>query len=189
MASLIGYRKEFEDVILNGKVDEALNTLVPNSAEKIYLQFIDEYKKCFSEKKITPELNKILENAKSLRLSNKLIQVLETRRDLLEYDLPSTQQEKKNQIIDELYKNYCKANLNFDPPYFVREKKTQKETEGKEMNNTPLLLTEKMILEAVQNDIKKNQRDKKFRIKNAPEKNVTKYFWKFLKKIMIYVWI
>ena len=56
----------------------------------------------FFRKKITPELNTILENAKSLRLSNKLIQVLETRRDLLEYDLPSTQQEKKNQIIDEL---------------------------------------------------------------------------------------
>ena len=112
MSSFIGYRKEFEDIILTGKLDEALKTLVPNSAEQIYLKFIEEYKKCFSEKKISPELNKIIETAKSSKLSNKLIQVLETRRDLLEYDLPSTSQDKKNKIIDELYKIYCKQNFN-----------------------------------------------------------------------------
>ena len=56
MSSLIGYRKEFEDVILKGKIEDALKTLVPNSAEKIYLQFCEENKKCFKEKKITAEL-------------------------------------------------------------------------------------------------------------------------------------
>ena len=105
MSSFVGYRKEFEDIILTGKLDEALKTLVPNSAEQIYLKFIEEYKKCSLEKKITPELNKIIEKAKSNKLSNKLIQVLETRRDLLEYDLPSTSQEKKNKIIDEIKQN------------------------------------------------------------------------------------
>ena len=47
MSSLITFRKEFEDIILKGKFDDILKTLVPNSAEKIYLQFCDEYKKCF----------------------------------------------------------------------------------------------------------------------------------------------
>ena len=123
MSSLIGYRKEFEDIILNGKLKEALKTLVPNSSELLYLKFCEEYKKCCAEKKITPELNKLLENARAKRLSNRLIQVLETKRDLLEYDLPSTPKEKKVKIIDELYKKYCGINLNYDAPFFVREKK------------------------------------------------------------------
>ena len=180
MSSLIGYRKEFEDVILKGKLEEALKTLVPNRKEKIYLQFCEEYKKCFSEKKITPELNKIIENAKSKRLQNKLIQVLETRKDLLEYDLPSTSQEKKNKIIDELYKNYCGEILNFDPPYFVREKKSQEEKKNKVKNSTPLLLSEQMIENAIKNDLKKNERDKKYKIRNAPEKKRQKIFLELL---------
>ena len=45
MSSYINYRKEFEDVILKGKLDEALKSLVPNSNEKIYLQFCEEFKK------------------------------------------------------------------------------------------------------------------------------------------------
>ena len=94
MSDFIAYRKEFEDIILNGKLDEALKTLVPNSPESIYLKFVEEYKKCLSENKITQELNNIIENAKSKHLSNKLIQVLETRRDLLEYDLPLLQMKK-----------------------------------------------------------------------------------------------
>ena len=106
MSSLVGYRKEFEDIILKGKLLKELKTLVPNSSEQLYLEFCEEYKKCCSEKTITPQLNKIIELAKSNRLSNRLIQVLETKRDLLEYDLPSTSKEKKDSIIDELYKNY-----------------------------------------------------------------------------------
>ena len=176
MSDLIAYRKEFEDIILNEKLDEALKTLVPNSRESIYLKFVEEYKKCLSEKKITQELNNIIENAKSKHLSNKLIQVLETRRDLLEYDLPSTSNEKKHKIINELYKNYCNQNLNYDAPYFVREKKSQNEAENEAKNNTPLILTEKMISEAVENDLKRNERDKKFKIKNTPFKKRHKIF-------------
>ena len=74
MSSFIQYRKEFEDIVLKGNVEEALKTLVPNSNEKIYLQFCEEYKKCLSEKKITEELNNILERAKSNRLHMKMIQ-------------------------------------------------------------------------------------------------------------------
>ena len=182
MSSLIGYRKEFEDVILKGKIEDALKTLVPNSAEKIYLQFCEENKKCFKEKKITAELEKIIENAKSKFLSNKFIQVLETRRDLLEYDIPSTSQEKKNKIIDELYHNYCKEKLDFEPPYFVREKKTQEKEKIEIKNKTPIFLTEEMIIKAVENNIKKNERDKKYKIKNVPTKKRPKIFLEILKK-------
>ena len=95
MSSYITYRKEFEDIIIKGKLDEALKTLVPNSQEKIYLEFCEELKKCSSQKKITKELNNIIDNARKIGLSNSLIRVFETRRDLLEYDLPSTPAEKK----------------------------------------------------------------------------------------------
>ena len=95
MSNFIAYRNEFEDIILKGKFEEALKTLVPNSSESIYLQFCEEYKKCSREKKVSPELNKIIEKAKSNRIPYKLIQILETKRDLLEYDLPSTSKEKK----------------------------------------------------------------------------------------------
>ena len=125
MSHLIGYRKEFEDIILNGKLDEALKTLVPNSNEQIYLQFCEEYKKCFSEKKISPELNKLIDNAKSNYLSFKLIRILETRRNLLEYDLPSTSQERKNKIIEELYKIIV-VKIYIMMLHFLLEKKKEK---------------------------------------------------------------
>ena len=40
MSSYISYRKEFEDIIIKGKLDEALKTLVPNSQEKFYSPFL-----------------------------------------------------------------------------------------------------------------------------------------------------
>ena len=176
MSSVIGYRKEFEDIILKGKLEESLKTLVPNSSEHTYIKFCEEYKKCCAEKKITPELDKILESAKAKRLPNRLINVLETKRDLLEYDLPSTSQEKKNKIIDELFKNFCGSNLNYEAPFFVREKKTQAGEKEKSKNNTPTKLTEKMIKDAVEKDLKKNERDNIYKIRNMPEKKRHKYF-------------
>ena len=169
MSSFISYRKEFEDIILKGKLDEALKTLVPNSQEKIYLEFCEEYKKCVSQKKITKELHSIIDLANQNYIQRNLIRVMETKRDLLEYDLPSTSKEKKNQIIDVLYKNYCNINLNYNAPYFAREKKTEKEDQ-KQVNKTPLELTEKMIQNAINKTLKQNERDKNFRINNVPER-------------------
>ena len=134
------------------------------------------------QKKITPELNTILESAKAKRLPNRLITVLETKRDLLEYDLPSTSKEKKDKIIDELYKNFCGSNLNFDAPFFVREKKTKTGEKVKDKNNTPTELTEKMIKDAVEKDLKKNERDNIYKIRNMPEKNRHKYFAQLVDK-------
>jgi hypothetical protein len=45
MSSVIGYRKEFEDIILKGKLEESLKTLVPNSSEYTYIKLCEEYKK------------------------------------------------------------------------------------------------------------------------------------------------
>ena len=181
MSSLIEYRKEFEEIILKGKLEEALKTLVPNSNEQIYLLFCEEYKKCCSEKKITQELNDIIQKAKANNLSNKLIQVLETKRDLLEYDLPSTSKEKKDKILDELYRIYCGVNLNYNPPFFATEKKSQ-DGQKVEKNNTPIELTEKIIQEAIEKDKKSNEKNKKAQLINTPENKRIKLFLEFLEK-------
>ena len=167
MSSYIKYRKEFEDIILKGKLDEALKSLVPNSNEKIYVLFCEEFKKCLAEKKITKELNSIIEQARQNHLSNGLIKVLETKKNLLEYDLPSTSKEKKDKIIDELFYNYCNRNLDYDAPFFVREKDNEIDPQKKK-NNTPLELTEKMIKEGIDKILKQNEKDKNFKINFTP---------------------
>ena len=170
MSSLITFRKEFEDFVLKGKLDEALKTLVPNSKEKIYLQFCEEFKKCFAKKEITKELESIITNAKKNNIPNTLIRIFETKRDLLEYDLPSTNKEKKEQIIEQLYKNYCGINFHYNAPFFAREKKSGKEGGQNEVNKTPLELTEKMIKNEIDKQLKQNERDQNFNFVNASKK-------------------
>ena len=99
---------------------------------------------------ITQALNDIIQKAKSNKLSYKLIQVLETKRDLLEYDLPSTSQEKKNKILDELYRNYCGANFNYNAPFFATEKKSPDGKED-EKNNINYPDKTKIFIENSQN--------------------------------------
>ena len=124
MTSELSFKKEFEDVIFNQNYKEALNSLIPNSSEYIYLQFCEEYKKCYINKKISKELDSILKKAKSEFYN--LYKILNTRKILLEYDLSSTSQKRKNEIIDELDENYCNGFLEYDAPFFVREKKKEK---------------------------------------------------------------
>ena len=182
MSSFITFRKEFEDIILKGKLDEVLKTLVPNSNEKIYLEFCEEFKKCFAQKTITKELDSIIENAKKNHLSSSLIRVLETRRDLLEYDLPSTSKEKKDQIIDILFRNYCNINLNHSAPFFAREKKSEKDEGKKEENKTPLELTETLIQNAIDKMLKQNERDQNFKINNTPERERIPILMEYIEK-------
>ena len=184
MSSFITFRKEFEDIILKGKLNEALKTLVPNSNEKIYVQFCEEYKKCLEKKEISKNLNTIIENANKNHISNGLIKILETKRDLLEYDLPSTSKEKKDQIIDILFNNYCKINLNYNAPFFAREKKSEKDDNEKQKNKTPLELTEKLIKIAIDKMLKQNERDQNFRIINTPENKRIPIFLEYIDKNM-----
>lgn len=154
MSSIIEFRKEFEDIILKGNIEEALKTLVSNSEEKLYIQFCEEYKKCIISKKISKALHNIF--LESLNLKNRDLQrIILTRFKLLEYDLPSTSKESKNSILEYLFENYCKENLNHEQPSFVRLKKTEDKKEKDIIKNkTPLLLTEKMINEEIEREIK-----------------------------------
>mgnify|MGYP006916288121 CR=1 FL=1 len=119
MASELTFKKEFEDVILKQNVEAALNSLAPKSKEYIYLQFCEEFKKCISSQKISKKLNSILEDCKSL--PDLFLKVLKTRKNLLEYDLPSTTEKRKKAIIDELYNDYCNNLRNniFIPTYTI----------------------------------------------------------------------
>ena len=182
MSSVIEYRKEFENMILNGNLEEALKTLVPNSKEQIYLRFCEEFKKCYKEKKISKELDNIIETSKSNNLSEKFIKILETRKDLLEYDLPSTSQERKDKIIDDLFNNYCGENLDYDAPFFARGKKSKNEDEKEKLNNTPKILTEQMIRDAVKQKIEENEDSKLYEIENTPTNKRNKLFLEYLDK-------
>jgi len=66
MASELAFKKEFEDVIIKQNFKEALNSLMPNSKEFVYLQFCEEYKKCINNKAISEELNSIIKNSESI---------------------------------------------------------------------------------------------------------------------------
>ena len=182
MSLVIEYRKEFENMILNGNLEEACKTLVPNSKEELYLRFCEEFKKCYKEKKISKELDNIIEIAKTNKLSKKLIKILETRKDLLEYDLPSTSKERKDKIIDFLFNNYCGEQLDYDAPFFVRGKKSKNEDEDEEeeLNNTPLILTEEMITDAVKKNIEINQDTKLYEIENTPINKRHKLFLEYI---------
>ena len=97
MDSLISYKKEFEDYILKQNLDEALKSLVPDSKEYIFLNFCEEYKKCSSEKKISKQLNSLINQAK--KISFDFAKKLEIKKYLLEYDLPSTNNKKKIKLL------------------------------------------------------------------------------------------
>lgn len=99
MFSILDYKKEFEEIILKDNYENSLKKLVPNTCEHLYIQFCNEYKKCFSEKKISPKLWEIIENAKAKIVSNNFNRILETRKDLLEYDLLEASQEKKMKLL------------------------------------------------------------------------------------------
>ena len=163
-------------------MEEALKTLVPNSKEQVYLRFCEEFKKFYKEKKISKELDSIIEAAKSNDLSEKLIKILETRKELLEYDLPSTSQERKDKIIDDLFNNYCGENLEYEPPFFARGKKSKNEDEKEKLNNTPKILTEQMIADAVKQNIEGNKYSELYEIQNTPINKRHKLFLEYLDK-------
>ena len=118
-SSHLSFKKEFEEVILKQNASTVLNTLIKDSKEYIYLPFCEEFKKCISNQVISEELKSILKKAESL--PKDLFNILTTRTNLLEYELPSTTQKRKNTIIDKLYKHYCNKRLDYYPPYFIEE--------------------------------------------------------------------
>ena len=181
MTKELVFKKEFEDYILKQSSEEALNSLIPNTNEYIYLQFCEEHKKCIKSQKISTKLNSILKNAKNN--SSDLLRALNTRKNLLEYDLPSTTQQRKNEIINFLYQYYCDNTLNFDPPYFVREnneKKNDMEIEESENESNEAIseLTEEIIKQKVEKIMRDNDIEENF--KNTPLKKRKELFLKYL---------
>ena len=181
MTSELSFKKEFEDVIINQNFKEALNSLIPNSKEYIYLQFCEEYNKCISNKKISKELNSIIK--KSGSISSELSKIFKIKKILLEYDLSSTSKKRKNQIIDELCKKYCRNSFDFNAPYFVKEKMKQRnemeiEDEDDDINSEEIL--------ELTDDIIKNKMEEL--IQNKLEQSYSYYFYDHLsynKKIEI----
>ena len=182
MTKELVFKKEFEDYILKQNSEEALNSLIPNTNEYIYLQFCEEYKECVKSQKISKKLNSILKKEKNN--SSDLSRALNTRKNLLEYDLPSTTQKRKNEIINFLYENYCDSSLNFDPPYFVRESNDKKndmdiEESENESNEAINELTEEIIKQKVEKIISDNYIAENF--KNTPLKKRKELFLEYLK--------
>ena len=155
MASELAFKKEFEDVIIKQNFKEALNSLMPNSKEYIYLQFCEEYKKCINNRVISEELNTIIKNSESI--SHSLSEEFKLKKNLLEYDLDSTNQERKNDIIDKLYKKYCKESFDYKPPYFVKEKSEKKNEMEIEDNDND----DKIVLELTEDIIKQRVEQEK----------------------------
>ena len=184
ITSALKFRKEFEDIILKGNLDEALKTLPPEI--KSYIEFCEEYKKCCESKIISDKLHKLSQEAgadlyKSLG-SDKYYLILMNKIYLLEYELKSTSHERKKEIIEELFDNYCDKELDYKPPYFVREKKADTDEKNKAINSTPILLTEKMINEAVLKIIDDNKKYRKYEIEKTPENRRHILFLKYLDK-------
>ena len=178
MSINVEYRKEFEDIILKGNLEESLKTLVPQSKEEMYIKFCEEFKKCVKEEKITSELNSLLEKSKKIPAFGPH---LETRKLLLEYDLKSTSQERKNQILEELYRKFCGMGLNFQAPFFAREKPNQKKDETDKKTETNSTLTQKMIDDAIKDDLNKNKSNVSYKLISIPLKDRKKYILEILK--------
>ena len=182
ISSELKFRKEFEDILLTGNLDEALKTLPQEDEGRIYIEFCEEYKKCCASKRISRKLNGIIKAAENNYFSQTFIKILKTKKDLLEYDLNTTIKKKKNDILKNLYDNYCDNKFDYSKPFFVREKKADTDEQIKKINNTPKFLTEKMINEAYLKIINKNKTEIKYEIKNTPENKRHILFLKYLEK-------
>ena len=71
----------------------------------------------------------------------------------------------------------------------VREKKIEDKNKKEKKNNTPLILSEKMINTAIEEVIKRNEKDKKYNIRNTTIKQRNKLFLELLEKDNNYIWI
>jgi hypothetical protein len=119
MSQNIPYKKEFEQIVLTGNVDDALKSLVPNSKEQLYVKFIEELKSCKNNSKISEELNTIIKNIDQLTRDRELVRECELKKNLIEFDFPSTNEKRKKEIIDDLGKQYHGLNFNHRPPDFA----------------------------------------------------------------------
>ena len=80
MSQSIPYKKEFEQIVLTGNVEEALKSLIPNSKEQWYVRFLEELKSCKKNSKISNELNKIIKDIDNITKDYQLVNECELKK-------------------------------------------------------------------------------------------------------------
>ena len=158
------YTKEFEKILLTDNIEDALKNLVPNSVQDYFVRFITELKKCQKTKVLSDELKNLFTKIQKEKLPNQFVNDCERRYNLFEYDLPSTTQERKKQIIDYLYRQYSNQRFEAPKPDFA-SKMTTKTSKEKDNKGYPSELTEEMIKQEITKfiDAKSKQESAKFR--------------------------
>ncbi len=142
MSDFLTYSKALESLILTGKTEECLKNLVENSKEACYIKFIEELKKCEQEKKISKEINDIIEKMKNLHFDTEFTKQCNIMKELMEYDFPSTSEKQKDKIINDLKNNFYGESFDFPMPNFANFKK---QDENKSKTMYPSILTEKLF--------------------------------------------
>ena len=177
MSQNIPYKKEFEQIVLTGNVDDALKSLVPNSKEQLYVKFIEELKSCKNNSKISEELNTIIKNIDQLTRDRELVRECELKKNLIEFDFPSTNEKRKKEIIDDLGKQYHGLNFNHRPPDFATKLKKKEEN----INKEPSILTDKLLQETIDKLYQRNRNNYTYEFNNTEEIKRNEVFAKILK--------
>ena len=164
------YTKEFEKILLTDNIEDSLKNLVPNSVQDYFVRFITELKKCKKTKVLSDELKNLFTKIQKEKLPNQFVNDCERTYNLFEYDLPSTTQERKKQIIDYLYRQYSNQRFDAPKPDFA-SKMTTKTAKEKDNKGYPSELTEEMIKKEITKfiDSKAKEESKKFRFLTKKE--------------------
>ena len=159
MSDYLNYSKALESLILTGNTEECLKNLVENSIEAYYIQFIEELKNCEKEKKISDKIENIIKKMEFLNFNIEFIKQCKIMKELIEYDFPSTTEEKKEKIIKNLKDNFYNGSFDFPMPNFANFKK---KNENESVALYPSILTEELFKKEFDNILKMEKKIMKF---------------------------
>ncbi len=165
MSQSIPYKKEFEQIVLTGNVEEALKSLIPNSKEQLYVRFLEELKSCKKNSKISNELNKIIKDIDNITKDYQLVNECELKKNLLEFDLPSTNETRKKEIINNLGIKYHGLKFNHRPPDFATKLDKKEDNIKKE----PSILSDELLKELMDKYYRDRANNHTFEFTNMDE--------------------
>ena len=177
MSQSLPYKKEFEQIVLTGNVEDALKSLVPNSKEQLYVRFIEELKSCKKESKISNKLIKIIKDIDNITKDHRLVNECELKKNLLEFDLPTTNEKRKKEIIDDLGKKYHGLRFNHRPPDFATKLDKKEDNIKKE----PSILSDELLKQLMDKYYKDNSNNQIFEFVNTYDLKKNEVFAKILK--------
>ena len=177
MSQSIPYKKEFEQIVLTGNVEEALKSLIPNSKEQLYVRFLEELKSCKKNSKISNELNKIIKDIDNITKDYQLVNECELKKNLLEFDLPSTNETRKKEIINNLGIKYHGLKFNHRPPDFATKLDKKEDNIKKE----PSILSDELLKELMDKYYRDRANNHTFEFTNMDELKRNEVFAKVLK--------